>query len=263
MWSLSTQPQPQPPAPAPQGQRTMIQYHNDQNFCLSVDANKFVNGQNIQLWQCEGSSGQYFRVDPNRPGMIVLDADPRYCVVIDGNKDENGANIQLWECGGLTVQEWRYENQLFRNMGNGKCIVVKGNQAYNGNNVRLWSCSGYEEIYMWSLSTHLVNPTSAPTPTPHPEQQYVNVGNGECVGNTYPVDSASDCVEAVETLWPGQGCYGQEWANIVKAVDYPDQPQGCMLQFSAGGGCALLFNANGQGTSCPDQTTCQVVCTEA
>merc|ERR1711879_712539 len=169
---------PQAPAPAPYGQRTMIRYHNDPNFCLSVEKGKFVNGQNIQLWQCEGSTpgnGQYFRVDPQRPGMIVLDEDPRYCVVIDGNKDENGANIQLWECGGLTVQEWRYENQLFRNMANDKCIVVDSNQAYNGNNVRLWSCSGREEIYMWSLSTQ---PTpQAPAPAPYGQRTMIRYHN--------------------------------------------------------------------------------------
>lgn len=239
----------------------MIRYQNNPSFCLSVDANRFRNGQNIQLWECEGSSGQYFRTDASNPSLLMLDADPRYCVVIDGNEHYNGANIQLWECLDLTAQKWRYENKMFRNAANDMCIVANNNQAYNGNNVQLWSCSGYEEIYMWSFGSQ--PSPSNPTPAPTPQPQYVNVGNGNCVGSTYPVDSASTCVEAAEALWPGQGCYGQTWASLIQAVDYPNQPQGCMLQSSAGGGCALLFNTNhlnAQATSCPAQTTCQVAC---
>merc|ERR1712217_904908 len=48
----------------------------------------------------------------------------------------------------------------------------------------------------------------------------------------YSVDSASACVEAAEALWPGQGCYGQTWSSLIQAVDYSDQPQGCMKQLS-------------------------------
>merc|ERR1712048_970998 len=118
---------------------------------------------------------------------------------------------------------------------------------------------------MWSLSRNVPAPVPTPLPvptSPPPQQQYVNVGNGNCVGRTYPVDSAADCAEAAETLWAGQGCYGREWANIVQSVDYPDQPQGCMLQLSAWGGCALLFYARGAGTSCPRIKSCEVVCVE-
>merc|ERR1712176_737473 len=113
------------------------------------------------------------------------------------------------------------------------------------------------------------SPTAVPTPAPPaptPQTQYIDVGNGNCVGGMYSVDSASACVEAAEALWPGQGCYGQAWASLIQAVDYADQPQGCMKQLSAGGGCALLFNTNyasAQVARCPAQTTCEVVCIEA
>merc|ERR1712046_86727 len=72
----------------------LFRFNSDDKYCLSVDANRFSNGQNIQLWECLYTSGQLFFYNL---GLIQVAANPRYCVVIDGNQNRNGANIQLWE----------------------------------------------------------------------------------------------------------------------------------------------------------------------
>merc|ERR1712187_379591 len=52
----------------PRSSQGMIRYDNswkdpnNNNFCLSVTDNDFMEGTNMQLWDCVGSSGQDFTV---------------------------------------------------------------------------------------------------------------------------------------------------------------------------------------------------------
>merc|ERR1712003_506130 len=153
----------------------MITWGNDPSFCLSVNGNRFANGENIQLWKCSEGIGQYFRVDTQNPNVISVDANPNYCVVIDGDSDQNGANIQLWECDGTSDhQKWRNSGGQLQNNANGKCMVVDGNQGSDGNNVQLWSCEGDEQYKSWSF-------TAPSPPMPHPpsfEYDIIVVGAG-------------------------------------------------------------------------------------
>merc|ERR1711879_789868 len=147
---------PYPPTPCPvppsSGNGKEFRFKADSNFCLSVDANSFRNGQNMQMWECSRSSGQLFVWNH---GRIQVAQDPRYCVVIDGNKNQDGANIQLWECdfnnAHMGWEEPSFADGPVVNIVNGKCMVVDRNHAHNGANVQLWSCQGmyYEQ---WSMN---------------------------------------------------------------------------------------------------------------
>eukprot|EP00122_Pirum_gemmata_P003569 Pgem_evm1s3227 len=80
--------------------------------CLSVDNNEFKNGQTMQTWECEQSSGQLFTFGFNSQegaydGSIRVAAAPQYCVVIDSNSASTGARIQLWDCDNAEVQQWK------------------------------------------------------------------------------------------------------------------------------------------------------------
>merc|ERR1712176_214365 len=77
---------PGPPGPVHSGEQ--LRFKADSRYCLSVDANRFYNGQNVQLWECSRSSGQLF-VWAN--GLIQVANAPRYCVVVDGNENRDGA----------------------------------------------------------------------------------------------------------------------------------------------------------------------------
>jgi len=240
---------------------TMIRWGSDTEYCLSVDNNEFRNGEKMQLWKCEGSIGQWFNVCGDESwNAITLDNDQRYCVVVNSNEDEDGAKIQLWECSGEHVQQWSYEDLSFFSGVSGNyeyCMGVENNYAYNGASVKLLPCSQNPD---WDIST----PSPAPSPSPSASpssSEFVNVGNGACVSGTYSVDSAAQCVEAAEHLWPDQGCYGSQWSDIIQVVSEADMPSGCMQEGAAGGGCSLVWNSQGTSvTSCGDGTSCQVAC---
>merc|ERR1711963_31524 len=118
----------------------------DSSYCMSVDDNKFSNGQSMQLWKCSGSSGQYFDYS-GCYGLLKVAASPEYCVVIDGNKNANGARIQLWTCDATSVeQQWISDGSLMRNAAfSDKCLVVDSNKGADGQRLQLWSCDGDEQ----------------------------------------------------------------------------------------------------------------------
>ncbi|CAE7228053.1 unnamed protein product [Symbiodinium pilosum] len=90
----------------------------------------------------------------------------------------------------------------------------------------------------------------------------VDVGNRACPADTTPLTSSEEeCAAAAEAVWPGRGCYGRSWKEIIQTpADGQQYPAGCMFEVAAGGGCALLFNPTGQATKCPDGSTCNVLC---
>jgi len=144
-----------------------LRFNADSRYCLSVAANWFRNGQNMQLWECSRSSGQLFKWNN---GMIQVAQDPRFCVVVAGNQNRDGANIQLWECDpDNSYMRWRSYNPNGKVANsNGRCMVVDNNHAYNGANIQLWSCDGYESYKTWSIGAPVGVPCSTPSPTPPP-----------------------------------------------------------------------------------------------
>ncbi|CAE7460571.1 unnamed protein product [Symbiodinium sp. KB8] len=91
----------------------------------------------------------------------------------------------------------------------------------------------------------------------------VDVGNHACPTSMAPLNASKECAAAAEVVWPGRGCYGLGWKEIVQTpADGREYPQGCMFEEAAGGGCALLFNPGGQAEKCPDGSTCSVLCSD-
>jgi len=125
----------------------------DDSYCMSVDDNKFQNGQKMQLWTCAGGSGQYFRHSQNL--LLQVAASPEFCVVIDGNNNYNGARIQLWKCDANNrAQQWfvnsKSPTSFIRNVAfPDKCLVVDSNKGAQGQRLQLWSCDGDEQYKMW------------------------------------------------------------------------------------------------------------------
>mmetsp|Transcript_60670 Transcript_60670/g.135456 ORF Transcript_60670/g.135456 Transcript_60670/m.135456 type:complete len:266 (-) Transcript_60670:40-837(-) len=93
-------------------------------------------------------------------------------------------------------------------------------------------------------------------------EKIIDVGNRACPEGTSILNASKvQCADAAEVVWPGSGCYGRGWKAIVKSV--PDgrvYPAGCVYEEAAGGGCALLYNPDGQATKCPENSLCHVLC---
>merc|ERR1712151_496693 len=151
---------------APEYGDASIRWSTDPSYCLSVNANAFFDGQNMQIWKCSANNiGQMFSWRAES-GLIILNADTSYCVAPDGGAD--GANIALRRCDGpgISDQKWSYENGFFKSSFYGKCMAVEHNEGSNGQNVLLWTCSedGYGSYRKWIY--HRNEPSALPTAAP-------------------------------------------------------------------------------------------------
>eukprot|EP00928_Gymnodinium_smaydae_P084267 TRINITY_DN67530_c0_g1_i1.p1 TRINITY_DN67530_c0_g1~~TRINITY_DN67530_c0_g1_i1.p1 ORF type:complete len:205 (+),score=38.00 TRINITY_DN67530_c0_g1_i1:46-615(+) len=91
---------------------------------------------------------------------------------------------------------------------------------------------------------------------------YADTGAASCSGNTSPIRSTYECIQAAESLWSNTGCGNEiEVWNEVEVVHRPDYPRGCFLLRTDAGSCSLRFNAQGSADSCAGAETCQVACT--
>eukprot|EP00931_Biecheleriopsis_adriatica_P113541 TRINITY_DN8861_c0_g1_i2.p1 TRINITY_DN8861_c0_g1~~TRINITY_DN8861_c0_g1_i2.p1 ORF type:complete len:226 (-),score=28.74 TRINITY_DN8861_c0_g1_i2:150-749(-) len=114
--------------------------HQGNNFCLSVNNNQFWEGNYLQLWDCQWSSGQQF-LRTNDYGKNYFTIGSGLTVGIPDGK-WNGAKAKLirgwqdfyWDGGGNSPGQLKAVDDA------SYCLVVDGNNAYNGARVQLWKC---------------------------------------------------------------------------------------------------------------------------
>ena len=124
-------------------------------FNSANGANPSTNGDNIQLWTCDGFSQQNWTFHPvagnpgwytitNGYGGLCLDA---FNSANGANPSTNGDAVQLWTCDGFTQQEWQYTaNNTLKNYYGGLLLDATTNSttnpSTNGDKIQLWTATG-------------------------------------------------------------------------------------------------------------------------
>lgn len=88
--------------------------HPRYNKYVSVDVNggQFKNGQNIQLWESNGSKAQKFQFYHLGGGRFrIYTADSRYVFTAQNRQSHNGSNIHIWKNENGIYQEWYILNK--------------------------------------------------------------------------------------------------------------------------------------------------------
>lgn len=121
------------------------------SYSLDNDANRFVKGNNVQIWQNYDNPAQTWRVE-NRQGGIVIHSGGDWNLVLDNDdcRSVNKNNIMIWETNYCPAQIWipervsGYDNVfILRYSGDTRfCIDLPGGKIYNGNNVELYEYWG-------------------------------------------------------------------------------------------------------------------------
>lgn len=77
------------------------------NMCLDVNGAKFVNGTQVQIWGCNTSAAQEFKLVTNRDGSygFSVAADTMY-LDVKGGKFSSGTQIQVYQKNGTNAQKW-------------------------------------------------------------------------------------------------------------------------------------------------------------
>jgi hypothetical protein len=114
--------------------------------CVDVTSSGTADGTNIQLWSCNGTGAQGFRIVPRGGYWELVNTHSGKCVDVKSSGTANGTNVQLWTCNGTGAQLFRMVasggHTSFVNTHSGKCLDVTGFGTANGTNIELWQCNG-------------------------------------------------------------------------------------------------------------------------
>jgi streptogrisin C len=108
------------------------------NKCIDVPNSNAVDGQYLQLWDCNGTAAQAWEF----AGDGTVRAFGKCMDVAWGSRD-NGAVIQLANCSGNTAQQFVLSGagDLVNPQSN-KCVDVEAWNSANGARLIQWECTG-------------------------------------------------------------------------------------------------------------------------
>lgn len=129
------------------------------NKCLDNNAAKAVNGNKIQLYDCNNTVAQKWTL----PGDNTIRVQG-FCLDVAGAGKAQQTLVQLYSCNGTVAQQWKLNtNGSIINPNSGLCLDDKYSGTANGNQIWIWACNG-TLAQAWTVPT----PPSTPTPPPPP-----------------------------------------------------------------------------------------------
>ncbi|SDJ89750.1 Ricin-type beta-trefoil lectin domain-containing protein [Lentzea albidocapillata subsp. violacea] len=107
-------------------------------LCLDNDKGGTANGNPVQIWGCNNTYAQKWRVVAD--GTIAIAGK---CLDVDNGGTTNGTSVQLWECNGTGAQQWRVRSDgSAQNPQSGLCLDNPGASTTPGTRLNIWSCNG-------------------------------------------------------------------------------------------------------------------------
>ncbi|MFF7565542.1 ricin-type beta-trefoil lectin domain protein [Streptomyces pseudovenezuelae] len=122
---------------------TTIGVTGKSGLCLDAAGGGTANGTVVQIYTCNGSAGQQWRVEGDDKGLHLRNVKSLKCLDVTGNNSANGTKIQLLTCSSSPAQTWEYNVRAatpLKNVGTGKCLDLATYDS--GQDTRLWTCSG-------------------------------------------------------------------------------------------------------------------------
>ncbi|MFJ7997597.1 ricin-type beta-trefoil lectin domain protein [Streptomyces sp. NPDC096310] len=114
--------------------------------CLHVANSDTENGAVLQLWTCNDTDAQHWKV----LGGGALQALGK-CMDVEWSGTENNTPIRLWDCNGSAAQQWESQGDgTLRNVGSGRCLDLTDGVTENGTPLILFDCHATEN-QIWRL----------------------------------------------------------------------------------------------------------------
>lgn len=113
--------------------------------CLDVNAGSTANGTAVQIWGCNPTTAQSWKV--NSDGTLRALGK---CLDVAGFGAANGTQVSLWDCNGGDNQQWQRYNGGYRNPLSGRCLDNPVSSTTDGTRVVIWDCNG-GTAQIWSL----------------------------------------------------------------------------------------------------------------
>ncbi|MFD4240352.1 ricin-type beta-trefoil lectin domain protein [Streptomyces sp. NPDC058525] len=129
--------------PPPPGSGQIVGVHSGK--CLDVKGAKTADGTPIQIYGCNGSNAQAWKLEANGTVRAL-----GKCLDVQYGKTENGSLIGLNSCHEGLNQKWeQLPNGLLRSVHSGKCLDALGWATGNGARVGIWDCTPHHTNQQW------------------------------------------------------------------------------------------------------------------
>ena len=107
--------------------------------CVDVPGNSQTGGTQVQLYDCNGASGQQWTY--TSAGELRVFGS--YCLDANGQGTSNGTKAIIWSCNGQQNQKWTLgSNGTITGVQSGLCLDATGAGTANGTLIELWTCNG-------------------------------------------------------------------------------------------------------------------------
>jgi hypothetical protein len=115
--------------------------------CADVPNSTTTNGTQLQLWDCNGQSNQFWTYSATKQFMVL----GTKCLDAFNQGTSNGTAVVVWDCNGQVNQQWNLNaNGTITGVQSGLCLDANGAQTANGTRLILWACNGHTN-QQWSL----------------------------------------------------------------------------------------------------------------
>ena len=107
--------------------------------CLNVPGTSQSGGTQVQLWDCDGGTGQQWTYT-SAGELRVLGGD---CLDASNQGTSPGAKAIIWPCNGQQNEKWQFNaNGTITGVQSGLCLDATGAGTANGTPIELWTCNG-------------------------------------------------------------------------------------------------------------------------
>jgi hypothetical protein len=137
-----------PPDPAP----TTLHPNGNKKKCLDVRGNVLKNGTAVQIYDCNGTGAQQWRI--HWATTYVQLGFTGFCLDA-GRTPASGVGMKIWQCiEALPAQTWFYTaDKRIAVLGKGQCLDLTRGSLTNGNRVQTWQCTNGNTNQIWTLGS--------------------------------------------------------------------------------------------------------------
>ncbi|MGW7345994.1 ricin-type beta-trefoil lectin domain protein [Streptomyces sp. NPDC054854] len=129
--------------PPPPGSGQITGVHSGK--CVDVKGGSLKDGAPIQLYQCNGTDAQAWRLESDGTVRAL-----GRCMDVQYAKTENGSHIGLNTCHQGLNQKWELlPDGLLRSVHSGKCLDALGWATGNGTRLGIWDCAPQHTNQQW------------------------------------------------------------------------------------------------------------------
>ncbi|MFF7313037.1 RICIN domain-containing protein [Streptomyces sp. NPDC008137] len=122
----------------------VIQVEAAKGKCLDVQGAKTASGTPVQIYTCNDSYAQQWRLrGTSGDGYALVNVNSQKCLDVENSNPANGTKIQIWTCNDSKAQRWDFDVRAageLRNAATDKCLDL--NKFDNSHDAWLWACNG-------------------------------------------------------------------------------------------------------------------------